>query len=220
MLMLGRKYTTTPSNSKASLSTLASAILELERDVLAPPKFADFNAWRRHAVALLEAADGSLRRANTPAFQRAETLLHVLSRSRADAHLHVEYKADANCGVRCAHVTYLPVVFSNDDACSGLDAAAAFAAPFVTANKPPPPCPFVSNFVARGDAAAPLSIVLGDALLEVNGAPVARYLELMRPHLLTSTAGRALVDLPGARRGGGRFEGHAVAASKEMLRRT
>ena len=46
MLMLGRKYTTTPSNSKASLSTLATAILELERDVLAPPKFADFNDWR------------------------------------------------------------------------------------------------------------------------------------------------------------------------------
>ena len=51
MLMLGRKYTTTPSNSKASLSTLATAILELERDVLAPPKFADFNGWRRPQLA-------------------------------------------------------------------------------------------------------------------------------------------------------------------------
>ena len=193
--MLGRKYTTTPTNSKASLSTLASAILELERDVLAPPKFADFEGWQRHAKALLEAEESSLQRANAPAIQRAETLLHVLSRSRADAHLHIEYKADAKCGVRCAPVSYLPVVFSNDDACSGLDAAAAFAAPFVTENKPPPPCPFVSNFVARGAAAAPSSIGLGDALLEVNGTPVARYLELMRPHLLTSTAGRALVDL-------------------------
>ncbi len=194
MLMLGRKYTTKPTNSKASLSTLASAILELERDVLAPPKFAEFEKWRQHALTLLEVADGSLRRANTPAIQRAETLLHVLSHSRADAHLHVEYKSDANCGVRCAPTAYLPVVFSNDDACSGLDAAAAFAAPFVTANKPPTPCPFVSNFVARGAAAAPSSIGLGDALLEVNGTPVWRYLELMRPHLLTSTAGRALVD--------------------------
>ena len=44
--------------------------------------------------------------------------------NRCDAHLHIEYKADANCGVRCAPAAYLPVVFANDDACSGLDAAA------------------------------------------------------------------------------------------------
>ena len=134
MLMLGRKYTTTPTNSKASLSTLATAILELERDVLAPPNSpisTTGDGTQRHCWRLRTARCGA--QTHHP-IQRAETLLHVLSRSRADAHLHVEYKADANCGVRCEPAAYLPVVFANDDACSehALDAAAAFAAPFVT----------------------------------------------------------------------------------------